>query len=406
MNLLETTINQLRNALAADLGDAIALMLEKLSVSPQIKVVVLQANRYHRAKSSRSMGLSTVEEFNTTCTQICSALLDFLSEIKESDIAPPSSDPQKAAMLGLAAAQTSPLQTLLAGLRVDWKTLPINELHLVNSNRFTEIRTLRKALRDRNEAEQEFQFYFVNACQMQKPESFAKRVILEIMARMDEDERKAILIPPELKSGRFAKLPFDFMGLADSKVALAKYLQTNYGFKERIEPVEAFLQAGVLNMLDYKYITFIFSIHASEWEPFFPEYLEWIIQTFSKFGEGQDLPTFLFFFPVFAHNLHETPGDLQKEVADAIVQLGKSENTFTTVISPLLPVPNEEVADWFSTELGEADQSKVEDLLLLTLQRDKAALARLDKFLGTKKADMYDVEALQREVFDFAQKQF
>jgi len=241
---------------------------------------------------------------------------------------------------------------------------------------------------------------------MQKPESFAKRVILEIMARMDEEERKAILIPPELKSGRFGELPFDFMGLEDSKVALAKYLQAHYGFNERIEPVEDFLRACVLKTLDYKYITFIFSIHASKWEPFLPEYLAWIIQTFTKIGEDHKLPTFLFFFPVFAHNLHETPGNLQKEVADAIVQLGKNENTFATVISPLLPVPNEEIADWFSTELGEADQSKVEDLLLLTLQRDKAALARLDKFLSTKKADMYDVEALQKEVFEFAQKQF
>ncbi|MBC7776403.1 MAG: hypothetical protein H7246_13290 [Phycisphaerae bacterium] len=396
----------MRNALAADLGEAIALMLEKLSVSRQIKVVVLQANRYHRAKSNRGLGLITADEFNTTCTQICSALLDFLPEIKESDISRPSSDPEKAALLGLPAAQSSPLQTLLAGLRVDWKTLPINELHLVNSNRFNEIRTLRRALRDRNEAEQEFQFYFVNACQMQKPESFAKRVILEIMARMDEEERKGILIPSELKSGRFADLPFDFMGLADSKVALAKHFQTRFEFTERIEPVEEFLRACVQKSLGYKYITFIFSIHASKWEPFFPEYLHWILKTFSQFGEAKDLPTFLFFFPVFAHNLHETPGTIQQEVANAIVQLGQNENAFTTVISPLLPVPTEEIADWFSTELGEADQSKVEDLLLLTLQRDKASLARLEKFLTTKKADMYDVEALQREVFEFAQKQF
>ena len=406
MSPLETTINQLRNALAADLGEAIALMLEKLSVSPQIKVVVAQSSRYYRAKSSRTLGLSTVEEFDTTCNKICQALLDFLPEIKESDISPPASDPDKALAFGLPTAPSSPLQTLLKGLRVDWKALSINELHLVNSNRFSEIRTLRKALRDRNEANQEFQFYFVNACQMQKPESFAKRVILEIMARMDEEERKGILIPPELKLGRFADLPFDFMGMADSKAALAKYFQSRFEFTDRIEPVEDFLQACIQKTLGYKYITFIFSIHASKWEPFFPEYLDWIVKTFSKFGEDHDLPTFLFFFPVFAHNLHEAPGPIQKEVAEAIVQLGQIENALTTVISPLLPVPSEEIADWFSTELGEADQSKVEDLLLLTLQRDKAALARLDKYLNTKKADMYDVEALQREVFEFAQKQF
>lgn len=395
--------NELLAALGRDLGEALQALVEKVApTSPRMRDVIQQSGRYYSALRDFQNGLVETSARDLVFNQVRNSLLDLVAGMHEEDINPPAANAASAAALGLMAATAhSPLHILFARLKVDWKNVPIHQLHLVNCNRTTEFRTLKRALRDRAKEGQRFQFYFINACPMQRPQSFAERTILELLHNLDEEETEAMLVRrlPHTHRLKVEELPFDFMGLAASKKRLARYFAERFDFHERIEPVEDFLRACIGKIKEYRYVTFIFRIDANDWEPFFPEYLQWVMDTFSSICE--DCPTCLFFFPVWVRNLHDTPPQALREVVEAVAQLGEAKNIVSTVFSPLTPVPKNEVEDWF-VEFGEPDASKVDELILLTLQREKSALARVDRFLQLGEVDMYDVEALQEAVYEFA----
>ncbi len=403
---LENIQSELKTTIASgDLGEALRLFTQNLSPSSAIlNQIILQLRRFHTIEKEFKSGLVLPAERNTECSRIADATLRLVDALTETDVPEFQGQVPGNTSFGLPVSAQSPLQPLLAGLRIDWKNVPISDLHMVNCNRLAEFRMVKRTLRDRSANGEAFQFYFINACPMQRPESFAERVILEIIHSVDEEDTEAVLIRRKANSHRvkIEELPFDFMGLAQSKKKFARYFADRFGFPERIEPVEDFLRACVHTMRGYRYIGFVFSIDANaDWEPFFPEYLQWIIDTFSEIHE--DGPLFLFFFPVLARNLHEKPSQTLQEAVDAICQLGAHKKAVSTVISPLPPVAKEEVEDWF-VEFGEADAGKVDDLILLTLQREKSAAQRIDRFLQQGKVDMYDVEALQTEVCRYAQR--
>ncbi len=393
---------ELKTTLAGDLGAAIALLLQKLdNGSPRLLEVFGQSGRFHQANSDFTKGLILIGERDTVYNQIRFYLLDLVGQLAESDLKPEAPSASEAQAFGLApAAAGSPVDLLLARLRVDWKNVPLSELHLVNCNRVVEFKTFKRALRDRSASGEEFQFYFINACPMQRPQSFAERVILEIIRNLDEEEDEAVLVRrlPGSNRIKIEDLPYDFMGLEQSKKKFAKYFEERFDFHERLEPVEEFLKACVHKVANYRYIGFIFRVDAQDWEPFFPEYFQWIMDTFSKAEEEGHL--FLFFFPIYLRNLHAGPPPALLEVANAIQALGEAENAISTVISPLTPVEKAEVGDWFA-DFGEPDAGKVDELILLTLQRDKSASARIERFQQEGKVDMYDVEALQEQVYRF-----
>jgi len=395
--------SELLAALGRDLGEALQALVEKVDpVSPRMRDIIHQSGRYYNARSDFQNGLVDTPARDLVFNQVRNALLDLVTGLTDADIHAPGTDAAYAAALGLAPAPVqSPLHLLFARLKVDWKNVFLSQLHLVNCNRSMEFRTLKRALRDRGGQGQRFQFYFINACPKQRPESFAERIILELLHNLDEEETEAIQVRRVQHTHRLKieELPFDFMGLAASKKKLARYFAERFNFQETIEPVEDFLRACIGKMKDYRYVAFIFRIDANDWEPFFPEYLQWIMDTLASVCE--DCPTCLFFFPVWVRNLHESPPQALREVAEAVARLGEAQNAVSTVISPLSPVDKEEVEDWF-VDFGEPDEAKVNEIILLTLQREKNALARVERFLQQGVVDMYDVEALQEAVYEFA----
>lgn len=393
---------ELKTALAGDLAAALALFLQKLDTgSPRLMEVFGQSGRFHQAGSDFTKGLILIGERDTVYNQVRFYLLELAGQLAESDLKPAAPSAAEAHAFGLAPAPSgNPLDLLLARLRIDWKNASISELHLVNCDRVTEFKTLKRALRDRSASGEEFQFYFINACPMQRPQSFAERVILEIIRNLDEEEDEAVLVRrlPGSNRIKIEDLPYDFMGLEQSKKKFAKYFEERFDFHERLEPVEEFLKACVHKIANYRYIGFIFRLDAQDWEPFFPEYFQWIMDTFSKVEEEGHL--FLFFFPIYLRNLHTAPTPALLEVAKAVQALGEAENAISTVISPLTPVEKADVAEWFA-DIGEPDAGKVDELILLTLQRDNSAITRIGRFQEENKIDMYDVEALQEKVVTF-----
>ncbi len=414
MRPLEKIQEELRTALAADLGEALVLLRQRLGPSSLVTDIVLQSGRYHQADRDFRKGLMQIGERNTVFNQVCNALLELVAQLKETDLAPPASDPDMAQKMGFQVTSQQFLTPLFAKLRVDWRK--ISHVHLVNCDRIGENRFFRSTYRKRHNQHQGSQFFFINACPMQRPESFAERVILEILEKYDEEDQQAILVRRKPQSERLLieELPFDPMGLDESKRLTAKYFQKRFGFQEHIEPVEDFLRACARHAgLGKRFATFIFRINAADWEPLLTDYLRWLMDTLRPLESTEGAAELLFFFPVQVRNLHDAPPASLRMAIEEINKLNQAATEVAAeglepspavvydMITPLRPVPLEEITTWFE-ELDEADTAKVAELLLLTLQRDKAALTRLQRYMDEGKIDMYDMEALQADLYEYA----
>ena len=416
MSSLENIQQELRTALAVDLGEALVLFRQRLGPSPRVVGdIVLQSGRYHQADSDYRKGNALLPERDKVFNGVRTALLDVVQQLTEADLARPASDPDLAQKMGLPVAAQQFLSPLFAKLRVDWRR--VSHVHLVNCDRIGENRNFRSTYRRRHHQRQGGQFFFINGCPMQRPESFAERVVLEILEKYDEEEKQAILVRRKSQSQRLLieDLPFDPMGLSESKRLTAKYFQKRFGFQEHIEPVEDFLRACALRTGEGKrFVTFIFRINAADWDALLTEYLLWLMDTFRPLEATDEDAEFLFFFPVLVRNLHETPPAALHTAVEEITKLYQAANPAVAegqesppvaydLIMPLYPVPKDEVTTWFE-DLDEADAAKVAELLLLTLQRDKAALTRLQRYMDEGKIDMYDMEALQADLYEYAMK--
>lgn len=413
MQQLEKVRQELRSALANDLGEALVLLRQQLGPS-QVNDVVLQSGRYHQADSNFRKGLVLIGERDTLFNQVRNTLLGLVEHLTEADLAQSTSDPELAQKMGFQAPVQQFLAPLFAKLRIDWRK--ISPVHLVNCDRIDENRLFFKNYRMRHNQRQGSQFFFINACPMQRPESFAERVILEILARYDEEDQQAILVRRKPQSERLLieELPFDPMGLTESKRLTAKYFQKRFGFQEQVEPVEDFLRACARQVGPGKrYVTFIFRINAIDWEPLLTDYLRWLMDTFRPIETTEGAAEYLFFFPVQVRNLHDAPPSSLRIAIEEINKLklesisedagSGAQPVLYDMIMPLHPVPKDEITTWFE-ELDEADPAKVAELLLLTLQRDKAAFTRLQRYMDEGVIDMYDMEALQADLYEYAMK--
>lgn len=416
MSPLENIQQELRTALAADLGEALVLLRQRLSPSPRVVGdIVLQSGRYHQADSDYRKGDALLPERDKVFNGVRTALLDVVQQLTDADLAQPASDPELAKKMGLPVADQRFLSPLFAKLRVNWHKM--SHVHLVNCDRISENRNFRSTYRRRHNQRQGGQFFFINACPMQRPESFAERIVLEILERYDEEEKQAVLVRRKPQSQRLLleELPFDPMGLPESKRLTAKYFQKRFGFQKQIEPVEDFLRACAEHTGEGKrFVTFIFRINAANWDSLLTEYLLWLMDTFRPLEASDEGAEFLFFFPVLVRNLHETPPATLRTAVEEITKFSEAANPTAAkgqesppvaydLIMPLYPVPKEEVTTWFE-ELDEADEAKIHELLLLTLQRDQAALTRLQNYMDGGQIDMYDMETLQADLYEYAMR--
>ena len=410
---LEKIRQELRSALASDLGEALVMLRQKLG-STKVTDIVLQSGRYHQADSNFRKGLMEITQRDMVFNQVRNTLVEIVEQLTAADLAESASSSELAQKLGLHAGAQYLLIPLFEKLRLDWKK--ISSVHLVNCDRIEENRFFLNIYRRRRQQKQGSQFFFINACPMQRPESFAERIILEILSRYDDDEQQAILVRRKPQSERLLveDLPFDPMGLSECKRLTAKYFQKRFGYHEHIERLEKYLQSCAQQIRTGKrYIAFIFRIHATDWDSLMTEYLHWLIDTFKHIETADGEAEYLFFFPVQVRNLHETPPASVRVALEEITRLQQATleidrvsnipMTPYDIIMPLMPVNSDQVTSWFE-ELDEADAAKISELILLTLQRDKAALTRLQRYMDEGIVDMYDMEALQADLYEYATK--
>lgn len=272
----------------------------------------------------------------------------------------------------------------------------VSEIHLVNCDREKARDHFWDAFDEKMEQSNRFQFYFLVSCPSQQPNSFSERMIYELIIEELEEEFGAInyVRKPDTRRVKVEDLPLG-RNLRNSVKDFKKYFSERFGLGTSDAPFEEYLATG-LPKLDYEYVATVFDLNASKWkQELMTEYLQWIIDTFNKTPDT--IPTFIFFFVVFLKDAHipNLPAKEQKLIEDTQKIVTQNEET-ATFIPQLPPVPLALLEDWIR-DLGEHNQSKIDDMVKLIaagLAPEKKA-----KYENQKILDMTDIERFQELVY-------
>lgn len=275
----------------------------------------------------------------------------------------------------------------------------LGEFFLVNVNRLPPRDRFWEAFDAKADARNPFQFYYVVACPSQQPNSFAERMIYELVIEELEEEMDAINYVRQSDSRRVQveDLPLG-RNLRNSQREFKKYFARRFGLMDSETLFEDYIKTG-LPKLDYQYVATVFDLNASRWDDsFMNDYLQWIVDVFSDTHEA--VPTFLFFFAIFLRDAHVDPlPPDERKIVNSIQTLINKNPKRSTLINQLGPVSTGDVADWLR-ELGEHNESKIADLVKLIvagLPEDKKR-----KFEASQLLDMSDVERFQEVVYRVA----
>lgn len=277
----------------------------------------------------------------------------------------------------------------------------VGELFLVNVDRVPPRDSFWDAFDQNLERKNPFQFHFVLACPTQEPDSFAERMVYELVIEELEEEMDAINYMRRQDSRRvkLEKLPLG-RNLRISQREFKKYFVSRFGMTDTDTAFEDYIRTG-LPKLEYQYVATVFQLNASEWDTkLMEEYLQWIMDIFHVDNTHDEVPTFLFFFAINLRDAHVNPLPAkQKKVVESIQQIIDQKKDRCSLINQLTPVPDDWVADWIRN-LGEQNESKIQDLVKLII----AGLPeeKQSRYQQSKLLDMTDIERFQEIVYKVA----
>lgn len=291
--------------------------------------------------------------------------------------------------------ESSLLEEKIKSITIDAE---IGEIHLVNCNREKVRDRFWNKFDENLDRQNPFQFYFLVACPSQQPDSFSERMIYELIDEELDGEFSAINYRnrPDSNRVKIDDLPLG-RNLRNCQKDFKKYFTKRFGMEA---PFEDYLQTG-LPKLDqqYEYVVTVFDLNASKWNTeLMKEYLQWIIDSFSK--ASKDVPQFLFFFAFFVKNAHgENLSGKELEALEGIQAIVNQNSEKCSLLTQLLPVPTDLLEDWIR-DLGEGNQSKIEDVIksiVMGLPEEKQ-----QRFRDTQILDMTDIERFQAIVYKIA----
>lgn len=281
----------------------------------------------------------------------------------------------------------------MRGLRVD---IPLMPLYLVNCDRRQFLRFFRRCFGRWQEAPCRFHFYYILACPTQEPEGFAERLVYELADQYADSHLHSVNYRICDGDGRVRIEPLP-LGLtaSDAKEGFRKYFAERFSLGSA--SFEEYLRTG-LPRLRWEFVATALSVTAGDWHPEVVEdYLQWLMDAFSE-AEGQT-PTFLFFFVIWLKNAHlpEKIRNAGREALESVQQLVERNAARAALISPLPPVPADDLEEWLE-KLGGADQVQKDNIInaiAAGLQGDE--LARFQS--PEKLLDMERIENLQERVW-------
>ncbi len=271
----------------------------------------------------------------------------------------------------------------------------IGEYYLVNCDRKPPCKDFWEAFEVYTNQHNPFQFYFVVACPTQQPNSFAERMIYEVVIEELEEALDAISFVrhPITHRVKIENLPIG-RNLAKSQKEFKKYFARRFHLTDAETAFEDYLHTG-LPKLEYQYVSTVFEISANDWnEQLMREYFQWIIDVFSK--TPKEVPIFQFFFAIFLRDAHVEPlAATSQKIINSLKDIVTKNNHSCTFISQLTPVTTDLVEDWIR-DLGEYNQANIDGLIKLLIQSlPEEKKAKFDKI---KALDMSDIEQFQKAI--------
>lgn len=341
--------------------------------------ITLFQSRFSKANEDEMKGLVSREQAEVERTRISTAVLDLIDKLQADDL----------------AGSGVFLEQMIGELGIE---KALSRLYLVNCDR----EPLDVSFWDTfgQKKEHPFQFHFVIACPTQQPDSFAERLIYEIIEYELDEQSDAIHLEREMRpllNTEVERIKFNKLELVGN-VEISKK-NFNKWFAKRFNlgntSMTDFLKTGA-SALPYDYIASVFRIVESDWgKPFMKDFLSWIIETFSDTGEN--VPSFLFFFVVFMDHAHINPNET---ILTAIQELTTRYSNACSILKGLTPVEVNLLRDWF---IGINAESKGTEEMIQTLVKgmspEKQAL-----FEKQQTFDMMDIEDWQKVVYVVSNK--
>ena len=274
--------------------------------------VIIQQSTWKEVNNKFNGGLFTLQDLQTEQNTISFKLLRLIDQIPDMDF-----------------------EKTISELELS----EIGTISLVNCNRNTSFTSFKSFFRQHKTIP--FQFYFIVGCPSQEPDSFAERLIYEVIDDVLVGEDSAIdfvrwkenVAGVEVERVDIPSLPIG-MDVDKSQLKFKK----DFGKRlQRFNMTDVSLEDFVNEkaaQLPYNYFTFLYQLEADDWESdVTTQYLEWVVETFKKNKANQ--PTFLFYIVVNMENAH-----IQKQdaVISEIQKILTNHADSCTLIDNLLPV--------------------------------------------------------------------
>lgn len=332
--------------------------------------------RYKEAKSQFHGGkIDYRNEFEQVTNQVRDGLLDLLDALQPADLRPPEAFEDF----------FNSLQTIAYDL--DRATQPLFQ---VNCDRTPATRAFRSALREKRA--QPLNLTLVLACPFQAPNSFAERLILEEMDRLeaDPDVKPYFKRREEDKRIKMQLLPVEIDEDDSFDAFRREFGRAHTDFAQ--------------NKQQYSHACFAFALHEKNWEDFLPEYLI-AAATWLRGLAAEKRGKYQLFVVFYLENLHhpERLTETQQKKAAAFAALAEQHPEWITLLTELPEVPAEEVEKWLHkvSRNGFAPEApEVLTQLARSVERNAA-----QRYHGPEEFDMFDVEKMQSAVYQIAQQE-
>jgi hypothetical protein len=359
-SLLKQQIGKWKKLLAAnklkDLFDDISNQLNpERAVFDQI---ILLKSRFLSTYGEVMGGRMPSQEADIEFNKIRQALLDLFSQLSAED-------------LGAGGSLEDPLDELITKLIIRH---PLTPLQIVNCDRTEVQRSFFKSFRNWDKQHSRYQFYFALSCPIQEPDSFAERMVFEIMEARLKDHSDSINYPRRVDGERLLIPPLPLgIDLNDYQDNFRRYIAERF----HLSPTTSFQDFLKYQLPDRKerYIAMPFDILAGDWDPdLMEEYLPWIMNSFSK-AEAQG-PTCIFIFIIKLKNAHR-PEKIryEREVKESIDDIIEKHREKIGFLYPFPEVPQHYVEEWFERIAVIRQDQTLEILELLKKQLSDTELA-------------------------------
>jgi len=351
--------------------------------SEHLDMVVILSSSLKKIKKASIPGLIEPKEQRRQTAIIEDGLIDLIKELKDADLKPDMGDLEKdIKMLGLKN---------------------LSKCALVDCDRRPPLTDFRTAFKRNRKLP--YQFYFITGCPTQQPNSFAERIIYDMLDdSLDSDdspihyEQEPFVVDNRtIQRVRVTRLPYnDLYDLSDNQCRFRKYFAARLQHFNQVPISLEDMIANPSERLQYRFFTFVFKIDVEEWDwtPELAEYIDWLIETFKSNRSTPPTFQFLFVLDIARAHLKKRP-HVEMGIKALLSKHNNEEFSPCVRIEKLDPVSVDDLKHWFRKRTNDRFLSQI-DKLVSNFTRNLQQQKRWD---GNGGLDMADIEQFLLDIY-------